>query len=453
MKRLIIFLFLLTILFVLAGCVADMPPTAAPAPAEPAKEAAPTEEPTAVPPTVAPTETPEPTAEPTAAPTAEPTPTTAPTAEPATLSANLTDSCVTEYDETVDYFPQKAVIEYASGFTIEYFNNYKVLTIPTPWQGAEEGVQYVLVQCGTPPPEGYAEATIVEVPVQSFVSMSTTYLPYVDQYGLIDRLVGVDNAAFISNENIRAKYDAGELAEIGSGGEVNVETAVDLNPDLIMTSASGFAEYDAHPKLAEAGLTVALNADYLDTTPLGQAEWGKYLAAFFNQEGAATEQFAEVVARYEALTALTADLAERPTVFNNTPFDGTWYMPGGNSYVAQLLADAGADYLWADDESTGSLFLDFETVFDRAAGADYWINIGFFATLDDLAAADERFTEFAAYQNGNVYNNDARVNEFGGNDYYESGAANPHLVLADLIRIFHPDLLPDYELYYYRQVE
>ncbi len=447
MKRLTIFLVLFVAMFLLAGCVADVQPTAVPPTAEP------TAEPTAVPPTEEPTEAPEPTVEPTAVPTEEPTPTIEPTAAPETLSENLTDSCVAEYDENVDYFPQKATVKYASGYTIEYFNNYKVLTIPLPWQGAEESVQYVLVQCGTPPPEDFAAATIIEVPVQSFVSMSTTYLPYLDQYGLIDRLVGVDNASFISNEAVRAKYDAGELTEIGSGGDVNVEAAIDLDPDLIMTSASGFADFDAHPKLEEVGLTVALNADYLDTTPLGQAEWGKYLAAFFNKEGEAEEQFADVVAQYEELTALTADAVERPTVFNNTPFDGTWYMPGGNSYVAQLLADAGAAYLWADDESTGSLFLDFETVFDRAADADYWINIGFFATLDDLAAADERFTEFAAYQNGNVFNNDARVNEFGGNDYYESGAANPHLVLADLISIFHPDLLPEHEFVYYRQVE
>jgi iron complex transport system substrate-binding protein len=151
--------------------------------------------------------------------------------------------------------------------------------------------------------------------------------------------------------------------------------------------------------------------------------------------------------------ALTDSVTEKPTVFANTPFEGTWYMPGGQSFTAQLLADAGADYLWADDESTGTLFLDFETVFDQAATADYWINIGFFGGLADLTAADERFSDFAAYQNNGVYNNDARTNDFGGNDFYEGGVANPHLVLADLIKIFHPELLPDHEFVYYRLVE
>jgi iron complex transport system substrate-binding protein len=393
------------------------------------------------------------TAVPTVAATSAPT--LEPTNEPVAVAptTNLTDSCVTDYDETVDYFPEKAQAEYTDGFSIAYFSNYKVVTVAAPFSGAEQGVEYLLVQCGTPAPEGYDGATIIEVPIERMVAMSTTYLPALEAIGRLDAVVGVDTALYTSNEIIRAGVDAGEIAEIGSGAEVNVEAALDLEPDLVMAYASGFAEFDAYPKLEEVGLTVVLNADYIDASPLGRAEWVDFIALFFNEEAAATARFAEVAAAYLQLAALTAELDNRPTVFANTPFDGTWYMPGGASYLAQFFADAGADYLWADDPSTSSLFLDFETVFERASQADYWLNVGYAPTLTDLGAADDRYTEFAAYQTGNVFNNDARELPSGGNDYYESAVVNPHLMLADLIKIFHPELVPDHQFVYHRAVK
>lgn len=395
----------------------------------------------------------EPVAEPTETAVAEPTP--VPTDEPmvAAPSSNLTEGCVENYDESVDYFPQKTAVSHADGFTIDYFNNYKVVTVAAPWLGAEDSATYLLVQCGTPAPDGFDDAVMIEVPISSFVSMSTTYLPHLDQFGLMDSLVGLDFGTYAYNPTVQAKLAAGELVELGSGSNVNVEAALELEPDVIMTSASGSADFDTHPKLEEVGLTVVLNADYLDVTPLGRAEWAKFIAVFYNEEDQAHAWYDDVVAQYEALASLTADETERPTVFANTPFEGTWYMPGGQSYTALLLDTAGADYLWEEDDSTSTLFLDFESVFDRAADGEYWLNLGFVSSLADLAAADERYADFAAFQNGTVYNYDLRTNEFGGNDFFESAAANPHLVLADLIKIFHPELVPDHAFVYYRLVE
>lgn len=448
MKRIFTLLLLLMLMLGLAACSGE---AAEESTSEPAAESADTAEMVAEP-------TEEAVAEPTAAetePVEEVEATAVPTEEPMAEapSSNLTDGCVENYDESVDYFPQKTAVTHADGFTVDYFNNYKVVTVAAPWLGAEDSATYLLVQCGTPAPEGFDDAVTIEVPINSFVSMSTTYLPYLDTFGKLDTLVGVDSGSFAYNPTVQEMLAAGELVELGSGSTVNVEAALELDPDVIMTSASGSADFDTHPKLEEVGLTVVLNADYLDVTPLGRAEWGKFIAVFYNEEAQAEALFNDVVSEYEALTALTADLAERPTVFANTPYEGTWYMPGGQSYTAQLFDVAGADYLWGEDESTSTLFLDFETVFDRAADGDYWLNLGFVFSLADLEAADERFADFAAFQNGTVYNYDLRTNEFGGNDFFESAAANPQLVLADLIKIFHPDLLPDHELVYYRIVE
>ncbi len=397
--------------------------------------------------TPTPTATPVPTATATAVPTA--------TATPFVPVHNLTDSCVPEgqYDPNVDYFPEKVKITHAENLSVEYHNHYKVVTIATPWPGATEPIRYALVQCGTPAPEGFTPETIIEVPVRTIVTLSTTYLPFLDELGLLDRLVAVDDTTYVSNPKVLQMAAEGKLATLGYGAGINVEKALELKPDLIMAYGSGAPEYDAHPVLIKAGLKVAINAEWMDTSPLGRAEWGKYIALFFNKEAEAEALFAKTVQKYTELSKLAASVTERPTVFANTPYQGTWYMPGGRSYVATFFKDAGANYLWADDTSSGSLSLSFEAVFERAKEADYWLNIGFYATLNDLKAADPRFAEFAAFQKGNVWNNDAKVTPQGGNDYFETAVAHPELVLADLIKIFHPELLPDHTLIYYRHVE
>lgn len=401
----------------------------------------------------APAATPTPTTEPpTAAPTATLAPTSAPTAVPAPTT-NLTEGCVSEYIAGVDYFPEKITVAYSAGFTIEYFGHYKVLTVNTPFPGATESFQYALVQCGTPAPEGFAEEQIIEVPVASIVTMSTTYLPFLEKLGVLDKLVGVDDATFVSNEAVLKMAADGKLTTIGSGAAVNVEQALDLQPDLIMAYSSGSPDYDAHPKLIEAGLKVALNAEWLDTSPLGRAEWGKFIAAFFNKEAVAEAEFSETAQKYEALKALAANAASQPTVFVGTPYEGTWYMPGGKSFAAAFFVDASANYPWADTTDTGSLYLAFEAVFDKAKEADYWLNLGYVPDLKSLTDQDARFADFAAYQNGNVWNNDARTTANGGNDYYESAVANPDVVLADLIAILHPELLPEHTFTYMRQVK
>jgi iron complex transport system substrate-binding protein len=266
-------------------------------------------------------------------------------------------------------------------------------------------------------------------------------------------LVGVDSITYTNTQAVIDKYDAGNLAAVSPNfGELNTELLIDLQPGLIM--AQRFDDTDTvYPALQAAGLPVVLNADFLDTTPLGQAEWGKYISLFFNTEARAQEAFDGVATRYNDLAKLAATAEEQPTVFANTPYQGSWFMPGGESYLAQFFADAGAAYIWADDTSTGSIPLDFETVFDKASDADFWVNAGFFwQKKADALAEDDRFDQFAAFNNGNVYTNNGHVNANGGSDYFETGVANPDLILADLVKIFHPDLLPDHQLYFYRQL-
>lgn len=377
--------------------------------------------------------------------------------EPAFIPAveNILTGCVSdgEFDEQQDYFPQKATITYTEAFSVEYHNNYKLVTITTPYPGAFEPITYVLVQCGTPAPDGFTPEQIIEVPVATVVSMSTSYLPALAAIDALPNLVGLDDPTYVSNATVLEMAADGNLAALGYGSGVNVEVALDLAPDLIITYGSGVPEYDAHPLLIEAGLKTVIDAEWLETSPLGRAEWAKFIALFFNKEAIAEVNFLATADRYTQLAQLAATAESKPTVFTASDYQGTWFMPGGNSFAAAFLKDAGADFLWANDPSTGSLPLAFESVYDAANAADHWINVGYYFSLDEIVAADARYADFAAFQNGNVWNNDARMGPTGGNDYYESAVIHPDDVLADLISIFHPELLPDHELVYYRQLK
>ena len=369
-------------------------------------------------------------------------------------TANLHDGCVSSFDPSVDYFPDKLSVAYASGFDVEYHNNYKIITVTNPWQGAQQSFRYVLVQCGTLAPQG-VDGAVIEVPVANLIAMSTTYLPTVESLGLTDRLIGIDSYMWTTNRAVRERIAAGEIAEIGSGAAVNVELTLDLDPALVMTYGTGFSDYDTHPVLLEAGIPVALNGDFVEQNPLGRAEWMKFIALFFNRETDATVQFDAIATEYQQVAELTATLTERPTVLLGSVYNGTWYVAGGKSYMAKLLADAGAAYLWADEGDVGALPLDSESVYAVAADVDFWLNPdnSFWFSADDVLASDPRYADFAPLENGQLFNNNAYVNENGGNAYYEEGATNPEKVLKDLVKILHPHLLPDHELVFFRQIQ
>jgi len=365
---------------------------------------------------------------------------------------NPTQSDSAEELPITDPEEEQVSIDYAKNFTLDYKDGYKLLTVSVPWMGATESMVYALVPEGFDSTIDLEGVTVIQTPIDSIVSLSSTYLPFLEQIGELESLVAVDTADYIYNEEVRHWASSGMIAQVGSGPSVDVEKMIELNPDLIMTSATGMAEYDTHPVLEQAGLPVVINSDYLEQDPLGRAEWSKFIAAFYDKEAQADQLFDEMVQRYEAAKALTATVTDKVSVFINTPYEGTWYMAGNESYAAILLRDAGANYLWDDLEGTSAWPVDFEAVVDRAKEADFWVNVGFASSLSDLTAIDSRTADFKAFQEGKVYNNNARVSDMGGTDYYESGVANPDVVLMDLIKIFYPELAGEHEFFYYQQL-
>ncbi|MBW4666144.1 MAG: ABC transporter substrate-binding protein [Cyanomargarita calcarea GSE-NOS-MK-12-04C] len=362
-------------------------------------------------------------------------------------------ACIQNYDKNRDYFPDKITITRAKGFSIEYHNNYKTITINNPWKEAKTGFKYVLLQCGTPAPKDIKDSELITVPINSVVSLSTTHLPHLAKLGVVDKLVGVSDTKIVNTSEVVEKIKAGTIANVGSNASVNVERILELNPELVITYGTGNVNNDSYPKLLEAGLKVVINAEYMEDSPLGRSEWLKFTALFFNREKEAEQIFGEVAKKYDEIATKVKTVKERPTVFVGFNFKGTWYMPGGNSYAAKYLEDAGANYLWSNDKSSGSLPLSFEAIIEGANNADFWLNFSQkWKQKKEILAEDSRYGDFKAVKTGNLYNNNLRVNENSGNDYWEGGISNPDVVLSDLIKIFHPEILAKHELVFYRRV-
>ncbi|NJN46161.1 MAG: ABC transporter substrate-binding protein [Candidatus Competibacteraceae bacterium] len=363
--------------------------------------------------------------------------------------------CVEQYDPQVDYFPDKARLIHARGFTLDYFGHYKVLTVLTPWPGATRNFRYVLVQCGTPPPTGYPDAQIIEVPIVKVIALTKPQLPHLELLDVLDGLLALDSLDRVYSQTVNRKIAAGQLVAVGWGTTIDAERILALEPDLVMATAYDQPQHNVHPILQRVGIPVVINAEYTEPTPLGRTEWLKFTAALFNKEQRAERVFNDIASRYRAYAELTQDLPDgkRPTVLTGALYGSAWYVPSGNSYLAQLLDIAGGDYLWADTDATGNIPLDFEAVYARAWQADYWLTTkNEWLTRADMQAADARYDVFTAYQHGRVYNNNARLSATGGNDYWERATLEPDMILADLIKIFHPSLVPEHTLKYFRKL-
>ncbi len=348
-------------------------------------------------------------------------------------------------------FTAKTEVNYAEGFRITYHDDYKLLEILNPFQNVTDTLRYVLKPRGATLQREVKGAQVIELPVRSMIVTSSTHVGLTGMLDANDVVKGVVGPQYIYSAEVRRGIERGEITTFNEGA-FNKERALAMDPDLIVISGGASARLGNYQVLMEAGIGVLVNSEWLETTPLGKAEWVKVMAALLNKEALANRRFGQVAERYKELKSQVDSIETRPLVFNNMPFKGDWFVPGGDSFFAQYLKDAAAGYPWFDHESAGGLRLDFEAVYEVGLRADVWLNPGTARTKEQLLAKDTRFGDFKSFKTGKIYNSYKRINATGGNDYWESGVVHPEIVLADLIHIFHPSVLPDHELYYYQRV-
>ena len=346
------------------------------------------------------------------------------------------------------------LVEYAQGFTMEKRDDITLLTVINPWQGAQNVMyRYALCPKGKKIPTEYAQYTVIHTPVERVICLSTTHVAMLSALGKMSSIKAMSGTAFVSDTVVRETIDKGLIDDIGYEQGLNFEKIISLNPDVIFAYSVGGEISGSMTRLAGLGQKVVFNAEYLERTSLGKAEWLKFMAAFFDCEAQVAEQFNTIRDEYLSLCQLVKDRAHRPKILCGLPWQGIWHIPGGESWMAAMIADAGGDYIWKENKSHESIPINIETIVYQGGAADLWINTGAARSLAEISSVDERLSLITPFREGAVYNNYARANAGGGNDFLESGVVNPHIVLKDMIHIFHPEVLPNHKLHYYMKLK
>jgi iron complex transport system substrate-binding protein len=344
-----------------------------------------------------------------------------------------------------------STLSYAKRFTITKEENATILELLG--NKGDSAVTATFVLYSKNKPTNHKDAYFIKTPVNKVACMSSIYTTMLAKLGEEKSIVAIDNVDYYNNAFIQQAVAEHKITELSKGPKMNIEQTMALNPDLILTYGMGNPSLDVDKKLLQANTPIAISLDHLEETPLARAEWIKFFACFFNKEQLADSLFAITEKKYLDLKKLTEHQTIRPTVLTEIKYGDTWYVPAGNSYVANLLADAGATYFWSNEKKTGSIPLSFETVYTKAKDCDLWINLYQINTKKELLSYDERYSLFNAFKKNKLYNNNKTQNSKGYSNYWETGITNPDEVLADLISIITPTLLPNYTLIYYKQIE
>ncbi|MDR2810748.1 MAG: ABC transporter substrate-binding protein [Tannerellaceae bacterium] len=334
---------------------------------------------------------------------------------------------------------------YAQGFSIRRYAGYQVAELIDPWDNAKLLQRYVLVERHRPLPADLPQGTLVRIPLKNVAVYSSVHASIIEELGEIEQIVGVCEPQYMESAGIRQRLSAGLIADLGMSTAPNVEKMMDINVEYIIASPFQNTNYGQAEKL---GIPIIEAAEYMETLPLGRAEWGRFYGLLFNKQAKADSLFRATEERYLALKALAETAGNRPTVLSEKRYGSFWYVPGNDSYAAHFFRDAGADYVFEHIPGQGSAPLAFETVLDQAIHADFWLikyNQPEEMTYRHLRAEYAPYENFDAFKRRNIYTcNTGKV------PYYEEFPIHPDYLLRDLIHVFHPSLLPGYTPRYYR---
>lgn len=361
------------------------------------------------------------------------------------------NQCKNAPDHLAEKAATKNQVRYAKGFSILNYHGYSVVRVIHPWPKATKSYTYILKEKNASIPDSLQQFTTINIPVKNLVATSTTHIPSLEMLGEEEALVGFPHLEYISSEKVRGLIDAGRVKELGSNQTLNTEVLIDLQPGVII----GYGIDNNNPvldNLQKNGLKVMLNGDWNEETPLGKAEWIKFFGALFGKQEKANGIFSKIEKEYLKSIEIAKRATSEPTILIGDMFEDRWYLPKGTSWGCLLLKEAHANYLWKETQGTGSLALSFETVFERAKDADFWITSGQFSSLKQMTEANPHYSQFRAFQNKKVYSFSGKKGKTGGILYYELAPNRPDLVLKDIIKILHPELLAGYEPFFFEKL-
>lgn len=283
------------------------------------------------------------------------------------------------------------------------------------------------------------------------ICMSSSYVAYLSAIGCDSVICGISGIDYISDSAVSKRIHDGEIAEVGSDAAPDYEKILALHPDLVAAYSipgSGFIQH-----LKSLGVPVLTLNDYLENDPLGRASYIRIFGALTGKEREADSVFISISESYNSIKQIVRQNTQtrNTKALINIPYSDVWYIPGGESYMSKLINDAGGEVLGSIPEQSASGTISIEQAFELSREADVWLNPGWCNTLKSLYSVNPLFESFGCARN--VYNNTLRTSPNGGNDFWESGALHPELILSDLVQIFHPGILPNTPLNYYIHLE
>jgi iron complex transport system substrate-binding protein len=337
---------------------------------------------------------------------------------------------------------------YAQGFSLYNSNDTTILKVTNPWQFAS-GLEFNYILTPNASPKALNE---IKIPVTKAICMSTTHVAFISALDRTSSIAGISGLKHVSDSAVIAMGQTNRIVDVGYDSNLNYELIFSLTPDVVFAYGVQ-GEFSAiETKLNELGIKVVYLGEYMEETPLGKAEWIVAMSAFFNEQQHAQEIFAQIETNYNEAKKMTDNVEYRPKVMFNVPYKDTWYMPGTKSYMVKFVHDASAEYVYPDNEGRNSYPMSIEKAYTIALDADFWLIGNSSKSLAELENTDSRMSEIPAFKTEKIYNSNLRANDHG-DDFWESGVVKPDIILKDLIKIFHPEIMPDYNLYYYRHLE
>lgn len=333
---------------------------------------------------------------------------------------------------------------YSSGFVIKKENNYTTVEILNPWKENEVLQSYVLVPRDKELPDSLPKGSVIRTPVRSALVYSSVHANAIKELGHLDAVTGVCDAQYFTMPEITEGVKNGTITNAGSSMSPVIERIIALSPEVIILSPYQNSSYG---DLSRIGTPIIECADYMETDPLGRAEWIKLLGVMFDEEDKADRIFHEVKRKYHELKELAESVTDKPKVLSENIINGTWYVPGGESYMAKLFADAGGNFPWSDIKTSGSIPLDMPRVLEKAHDADVWLIKSFDSSFSysKLKSQNALNARFKAFQEQNIYFCDTNNTTF-----FQDFPFHPEVLLEEYIAIFHPGLIPDYTPKYFK---
>ena len=356
---------------------------------------------------------------------------------------------------TASFSEENIELSYAKLIEIRQGDGYVVADVWNPWK--EDGSKkekddkvllhrYVLVPSDGEMPENLPQGELIRTPLKKSVVYTSVHTSLFDELGNYDAIKGVCDKEYMYLDKIRKDVAEGKITDCGLGTNPDIERIIELNPDAILLSP--FENAGTYGKLGKLSIPIIECADYMENSALGRAEWMRFYGMLIGKEKEADSLFLAVEKDYNATKALVKDAKHKPTVVTEKKYGSTWYVAGANSTVGGLLRDAGANYVFNDEPTSGSVPYSPEVVFDRAQQADIWMfkyNQAVDITSEQLSMEWGNYSKMKAFRNGNVYHCNLSLVPF-----YEETPFHPNILLKDYVKIFHPEVLKDYQLRYYK---